>query len=251
MAAFTQLVTTERSAWKGRNGRAWRAILSLVGLVLCPFLLLRPLTTPASFAKAPGEDPLATCEYLSFFASMQSNYYSRSWLPRPERERKVALEHATETLIGLGLRKVNDLSDASWVLRTGQWVAKNGSLMLRISFSAQGKMEHHMFVVLVDDPTFPYRGSLGMGYKLETLPSESPSSIASRVQDAMKAIWATEAEQTLALCDARVKLIREGWAAIEEFRLKMIEEMERIRWERAKTQRGKHLELEVEGVAVP
>ena len=90
-----------------------------------------------------------------------------------------------------------------------------------------------------------------MGYKLETLPSESPSSIASRVQDAMKAIWATEAEQTLALCDARVKLIREGWAAIEEFRLKMIEEMERMRWERAKTQRGKHLELEVEGVAVP
>jgi hypothetical protein len=68
----------------------------------------------------------------------------------------------------------------------------------------------------------------------------------SEVEQAVRLLWGLESRQVAALCAMSAKLKAEGWVGIKELRIELIEEVKRVRRARARAERNKRLELEVE-----
>jgi hypothetical protein len=67
------------------------------------------------------------------------------------------------------------------------------------------------------------------------------------VERAVRLLWGYESKQVAALCGMSAQLKDEGWMGIRELRVELINELKRVRGERARAERNKRLELDVEG----
>ena len=187
--------------------------------------------------------PMDSCEYRNVFVDPEDPLRG---IGRAEVFRRVALRRAAEILPRFGLWIVKDRSDAYWRLFAEGRVNLEGNVTVRIGLSPELKLGREMFVVDMGDDEFPYRGDIGGSYKRAYAGELDPGVVRAMADKDMKWIWGRESEQITALCQARITLVEEGWAEIEELRTTMAEEMKRIRRERAREQQQKHLRLEVE-----
>jgi hypothetical protein len=141
---------------------------------------------------------------------------------------------------------VSDPSNAHFRLRAGAAIDTSGNVEIGVMLEPYLKFQHHMFVVMLHDADFPYRGSIGTEFKWEFRKSYSQRNFKSWAEKSMSFIWDRDSEQLLAMCKARERLEAEGWAAVEELRNELVIEMKRIRAERARETQRKQLELETE-----
>ena len=81
------------------------------------------------------------------------------------------------------------------------------------------------------------------GLQVVDRPGASPAELISHVDDGMESIMNRESELLQSLCEARERLVREGLSGIEDLRLELVEEMQRVRRQRATDQR-KHLTIQ-------
>jgi hypothetical protein len=218
------------------------------------------LTSAAGSGLAAAE-PSDSCEYLKIYVEPDNHIVDGAdlWLAEPLR--KLILELAVEALPELGLRQVQDRSNAYLRLISTGISLESGDVVEQIGLDAELKLERHMFAVLMEDPRgFPYRGDLG-STSTAVLPrdralawlnatGEDFLDLRATVKVAMKALWDIEAEQMLALCNARSKLVEEGWADIEELRKELVLEIGQVRRDRRDLHQRKQLKLEAgEGTA--
>jgi hypothetical protein len=108
-----------------------------------------------------------------------------------------------------------------------------------------------MFLIQMSDGTIPYRGSLGSGWSFDFGDSGWARVIDERAPEGVRSIWELEREQITALCAARSTLAAEGWTEIEELRNALVDEMRRVRSERARATQRKRLEIRLDAEAQP
>jgi hypothetical protein len=216
--------------------RLWPA-LYLALLVVCANT--EPL--PAQNEKAPPSD---SCEYRNVFVMFEEPLQSSD--PRVEPLRRAILSRAAEVLPSLGLRAVSDPSEGYWRLFADAWMGRQGNPLVHLGLRGELKLGRHLFVVMMADEAFPYRGGVGGSYNFATASLFDTSLLDSQVETGMRWIWELDSEQINALCVIRSELIDEGWVAIEELREQLIEEMEQVRRARARTSQRKTLEIELE-----
>jgi hypothetical protein len=149
-------------------------------------------------------------------------------------------------LPSLGLRAVSDPSEGYWRLFADAWMGDQGNPLVHLGLRGELKLHQHLFVVMMADEGFPYRGGIGGSYNFATASLRDTGMLDSQVETGMRWIWDLDSEQIDALCVIRSELIDEGWIAVEELREQLIEEMERVRRARARTSQRKILEIELE-----
>jgi hypothetical protein len=125
-------------------------------------------------------------------------------------------------------------------------MGRQGNPLVHLGLRGELKLGRHLFVVMMADEAFPYRGGVGGSYNFATASLFDTSLLDSQVETGMRWIWELDSEQINALCVIRSELIDEGWVAIEELREQLIEEMEQVRRARARTSQRKTLEIELE-----
>lgn len=161
-----------------------------------------------------------------------------------QRTRTEGMVRAISSLRRHDFWRVEHREDAYWLFQTSAWTDEVGNTNLLFSLTPELKLAHHIFVVMMDDPTFPYSGSLGAGWKV-VLPGRDLRRFHSSIDDGMQSISQRESGNLLALCEARERLVREGLSDIEELRKQLVEQMRRLRRMHAADQR-RRLRIEVE-----
>jgi hypothetical protein len=221
---------------------ALRAPLGLALLVGC-----------ASAEPAPAEqrDPQlpASCEYRGVFVEYDDSLQMND--PRVEPLRLAILSRAAEVFPELGLEAVSDPSEAYWRLFANAWMDNHGNPLVHLGLRGELKLGRHLFIVAMADESFPFRGGTGGSYNFVKASLASPQLLGAQVEAGMRWIWNLDSEQIAALCEVRSTLIEEGWGAVEELRQELIDEMDQIRQARARANRRKTLELEIEGTGQP
>jgi hypothetical protein len=217
----------------------------LISLSGCASTEPAPLPPPPTPAELIG-----TCKYLNVFVDPE-NIYHGNVDRRPEEIRQEVLLRAAQLLPEHGFSIVQNRSDAYWSLYVQGYHNVQGVVSIRIALQAELKLGRELFVILIDNDEFPYRGSLGGGYQLEFLGPLDRASVQTQTAHAVKSILARESKQIPALCEARSQLAEEGWSEIEELRLQLVDEMKRVRSERAQTHQQKVLLIGVEEPGLP
>jgi hypothetical protein len=211
-------------------------------------LYLALLVGCANTAPLPAQNekalPSDSCEYRNVFVVFEEPL--RSSDPRVEPLRRAILSHAAAVLPSLGLRAVSDPSEGYWRLFADAWIGRQGNPLVHLGLRGELKLGQHLFVVMMADEGFPYRGGVGGSYNFATASLRDIGMLDSQVETGMMWIWDLDSEQIDALCAIRSELIDEGWVAVEELREQLIEEMERVRRARARTSQRKILEIELE-----
>lgn len=191
----------------------------------------------------PPPPAVDECPYRRVWVQPDNNWVGLPSI-RVERARRQAVLRAIESFEHYRLARVERREDAYWVLQSNGFTDSNGDTNIRFGLAPELKLAQHLFLVMMDDPSFPYRGTLGSGVKL-FLPAGNTASLNPSVDRGMESIWRDESGLLAALCEARERLVREGLAEIEDLRDQLVEEMQRLRRERAARQR-KHLDVTVE-----
>jgi hypothetical protein len=226
---------------RGDAGAPWlsrlRLALYLALLVGCA----NSAPLPTRNEKVPPSD---SCEYRNVFVVFEEPLQSSD--PRVEPLRRAILSRAAEVLPSLGLRAVSDPSEGYWRLFADAWMGDQGNPLVHLGLRGELKLHQHLFVVMMADEGFPYRGGIGGSYNFATASLRDTGMLDSQVETGMRWIWDLDSEQIDALCVIRSELIDEGWVAVEELREQLIEEMERVRRARARTSQRKILEIELE-----
>jgi hypothetical protein len=207
-------------------------------------LLLAKGTAGATAAERPSE----ACEYLQFFVETADTQGSESpEVPNPaDSTRREFLKIAIEILPEFNLRRTRKRSEASWVVSAAGFVGVTGAFNISITLDPALALKHHMYIALLNDSAFPFRGEIGGAYTISILPEENPEKLRDEFHDGMKWIWGRDAEQISALCEVSRKIKEEGWDGIQELQLELVREMKRVRKERAQAKKKKFLHLEVE-----
>jgi hypothetical protein len=208
--------------------------------------VLAPLSPLVTSAKSDDLAEAEPCEYLNIYVDPKSYVLQGKQMERVEPLRTKFLQHCAAAASDLGLQIVSDPSQAYFRLRTGASMDSNNNVEMGVMLDPYLKLQHHIFVVMLDDPDFPYRGSIGTEFDWEFHGSYNRKYFKSWADKSMKYIWARDAEQVRALCEAKARLLAEGWRAIEELRNELVNEMKRSRAERARETQRKVLEIEPE-----
>jgi hypothetical protein len=229
---------TLRSCGDAFWGAALRASLYLILLVGCAN------TEPAIAGKEDPQSP-DSCEYRNVFIEFDNPFQVND--PRVEPLRRAILSRAAEVFPELGLETVVDPSEAYWRLFANAWMDRQSNPLVHLGLRGELKLSRHLFVVMMADEAFPYRGGIGGSYNFVTAALSDTKMLDLQVETGMRWIWELDSEQIDALCVIRSELIDEGWGAIEELRDELIKEMEQVRRERARAGQEKTLELEIDG----
>jgi hypothetical protein len=185
------------------------------------------------------------CEYLTVYADASIADETAGGREIAEPMRRAFLQMATVTLPGLGLRIVQRPEDAYWTLTASSLVGPT-SVGIFVELTGSIELQHHLYIAELDRDGFPYRGEVGGNHYIDILPHTEPERYRSEVERGVRLLWRLESEQVGALCAMSAKLRGEGWVGVEELQIELIEEMKRLRHERARAARTKRLELEVE-----
>ena len=145
-----------------------------------------------------------------------------------------------------GFRIVQNSDDAWFELRAGGHLNDADHKVIEVTLVGNIKLNHDMFLAMLNDETFPYLGYIGASVSLEILPTTTAAESKDWARDSMIDMWNRNSEQILALCEARKKLLAEGWKEIDELRKQLIVEMKRVRAVRARETQLKRLELDAE-----
>lgn len=218
-------------------GAVLRAPLYLVLLAGCAI----PEPAPADNGDPQPPD---FCEYRNVFVEFDDPFQSSD--PRVEPLRLAILSRAAEVFPELGLEKMADPSEAYWRLFANAWMDRQGNPLVHLGMSGERKLRRHLFVVAMADESFPFRGGTGGSYNFVKASLADTQQLGAQVDTGMRWIWKLDSDQIDALCEVRSTLIGEGWAAVEELREELVEQMEQIRRARARTSQRKNIELEVE-----
>jgi hypothetical protein len=186
-----------------------------------------------------------TCEYLAVYADASIADEAAGGREIAEPMRRALLQIATETLPGLGLHVVQSPEDAYWTLTTSSLVGPT-SVGVFLEITGSIELQYHLYIAELDRNSFPYRGEVGGNHYIDILPHTEPERYRSDVERGVGLLWRLESEQVAALCAMSAKLREEGWMGIKELRIELIEEMKRVRRERAGAARTKRIELDVE-----
>jgi len=199
---------------------------------------------PQPRAENANSHPSDSCEYRDVFVVFEDPF--RSTDPAVEPLRGEILTRAAEVLPGLGLRAASDPAESYWHLFADAWIDPQGIPLVHLGLRGELKLSRHLFVVMMADEAFPYRGGVGGSYNFVTASLSDSKLLDSQVETGMRWIWELDSEQINALCAIRAELIDEGWEAIEELRAELIEEMQQVRRARARANQGKSLQIDVE-----
>jgi hypothetical protein len=218
--------------------------LSRLRLILYLALLVGCASSPPRPTQNEEVLPSDPCEYRNVFVMFEEPLQSSD--PRVEPLRRAILGRAAEVLPSLGLRAVSDPSEGYWRLFADAWMGSQGNPLVHLGLRGELRLGQHLFVVMMADEGFPYRGGVGGSYNFATASLRDIRMLESQVETGMRWIWDLDSEQIDALCVIRSELIDEGWVAVEELREQLIEEMEQVRRARARTSPQKILEIELE-----
>jgi hypothetical protein len=221
---------------------------SVLSLILTGCVVTQPISvTPQSPSHIPTEaQPVEVCEYLNTYVDPESYVLQGKRTELVESLRMEFLDHCATAASDVGLKIVSDPSNAYFRLRAGASIDTSNNVEMGVMLDAYLKFQHHMFVVMLNDTDFPYRGSIGTEFTWEFRRSYSRRLFKSWADKSLSFIWNRDSEQILAMCEAREILEAEGWAAVEELRDELVIEMKRVRAERARETQRKQLELETE-----
>jgi hypothetical protein len=192
---------------------------------------------------APAARGAETCEYLTVYVDASLADEGAAGREVAEPMRRAFLQLATATLPGLGLRVAQEPEDAYWALTASSLVGPT-SVGIFVELTGSIELQHHLYIAELDRDGFPYRGEVGGNHYIDILPNTQPERYRSDITRGVRLLWQLESEQVAALCAMSAKLKREGWVGIKELRIELIEELKRVRRERAV--RAKRLELDVE-----
>jgi hypothetical protein len=185
------------------------------------------------------------CEYLTVYADASIADATAGGYKIAEPMRRAFLQMATATLPRLGLRAVQRPKDAYWILTASSLVGPT-SVGIFIELTGSIELQHHFYIAELGRAGFPYRGEVGGNRYIDILPHTEAERYRSEVERGVILLWSLESKQVAALCGMSVKLKEEGWIGITELRRELIEEMKRVRHDRARAERTKRLELDVE-----
>jgi len=109
-----------------------------------------------AFRDAPPTPTAADgCEYRSFWIEPENNFFDS--VPRiAERTRNQVVLRANESLDRYQLRRVGNRENVYWRLISAGWTDTSGNLNVTFRLSAELKLAQHVFVVMMDDPVYPY-----------------------------------------------------------------------------------------------
>lgn len=206
-----------------------------------PLMLLAMIAVGGAFAGRGAK----ACEYLTVYVDASIADEAAGGREIAEPMRRAVLQMATATLPGLGLRVLQGPEDAYWTLTTSSLVGPT-SVGIFIELTGSIELQHHFYIAELDRDGFPYRGEVGGNHYIDILPYTEPERYRSEVERGIRFLWGLEADQVAALCAMSAELREEGWIGVKELRIELIEEMKRVRGERAGAVRNKHLELNAE-----
>jgi hypothetical protein len=212
--------------------------------IICALAPVSPLIASAKADALDETQSSEPCEYLNIYVDPESYLMRGKQTERVEQLRMKFLDLCATAASDLGYQIVSDPSKAYFRLRTGASTVSDRNMLMGVMVDPYLKLQHHIFVVMLDDPGFPYRGALGTELDWEFHGSYNRKHFKSWADKSMKVIWDLDTEQIDALCKAKARLLAEGWQAIEELRNELVVEMKRSRAERAKETQRKSLELE-------
>lgn len=204
---------------------------------------------PSATALSAESRSADACDYLNVFVVVDESY--RAADPDVEWIRQLVLAESAVALSRLGPKIVFERSEAYWRLHAEGWSDAWGNVLVHVGLQPELKLGRDMFAVLTAGEPLPYRGGIGSGYNFADPVPPDVEELRRRVEAGMSWIWQREAEQVLALCEVRARLIEEGWTEIDELREELIKEIQHVRRERARAQRDKQLQLEMEPQASP
>ena len=222
--------------------RVARSARSICGAFLLIFL------APGAVIGAAADRGAEACEYLAVVVDPSIADEGAPGREVAEPMRRRFLEMAAETLSDLGLLVVKDRKNAYWIL-TASWLVGPRSVGVFIELTGSIELQHHLYIAELDRDGFPYRGEVGGNHYVGVLSNSAPEHYRSEVATAVRLLWGLESEQVVALCAMSAKLKEEGWVGIKELRMELIEEVKRVR--RARAERNKRLELDVEDPPLP
>ena len=220
---------------------SWGAVL---GAPFYLVLLVGCANSEAGIAENGGPQSPNSCEYHKVFVEFDDPLGAND--PRVEPLRREILNRAAQLFPELGLEAVADPSEAYWRLFANAWMDRQGNPLVHLGMRGESKLGRHLFVVAMADESFPFRGGTGGSYNFVTASLADTQQLGAQVEIGMRWIWRLDSDQIAALCDVRSRLIGEGWAAVEELREALVEQMEQIRRARARASQRKNIELEVE-----
>jgi len=185
------------------------------------------------------------CEYLAVYADASIADETAGGREIAEPMRRAFLQMAVATLPRLGLRVVQRPEDAYWTLTASSLVGPT-SVGIFIELTGSIELQYHFYIAELGRDGFPYRGEVGSNRYIDILPHTEAERYRGEVERGVLLLWSLESKQVAALCGMSAKLKEEGWIGITELRSELIEEMKRVRHDRARAARSKRLELDVE-----
>lgn len=212
-------------------------VLTAVSLVLV-------ICTGTAIAASDG----GVCPYRTFYVEIKSGVHRGHRENEAEHKRIALLDIAASALHDIGMTKVDEQSDSSWILKANGQVDQFENQVFDLSIAPRGNISHHLYVIQMDDPHFDVGGALGFSMRVSTGMNPSIGGDFRReVFDTFVSNWKEqEAVRVSKLCRRRAELIDEGWAEIEELRLALMKEMDRVRRERKRETQRKRLRIEIE-----
>ncbi len=201
-----------------------------------------------SIGEAPADQGTEACEYLTVVVDPAIADETAPGREIAEPMRRKFLDMAAEEFSALGLILVKDRKDAYWILTASRLVGPR-SVGVFIELTGSIELQHHLYIAELDRDGFPYRGEAGGNHYVGVLSNSASEHYRNEIATAARLLWELESEQVAALCAMSAKLKEEGWVGIKELRMELIEEVKRVR--RARADRDKRLELEVEDALHP
>ena len=186
------------------------------------------------------------CEYRKAYVEPQS---ARVGSPEtgalePLRQRILASWARAAREVGLELSRDRD---GAWLrLQVTAMFSDAGDPYIRFDLTPYLKLQHHLFIAVMDDPEFPSGGRLGSSYGVELNPFPPEHELEQTIRVAMRVVWSRASQEIEALCALRARLIDEGWTELEELRKQLILDMERVRAARRRDTQRKRLKLQIE-----
>ena len=196
--------------------------------------------------EAAAERGAHSCEYRSVIVDATIADETAGGREIAEPLRRAFLQIATEALPGLGIHVVENREDAFWTLTASGLVGPT-SVGIFIELTGSIELQHHLYIADLDKNGFSVRAGVGGNHYIGVLPDTQPERYRRDVERAVRLLWGYESKQVAALCAMSAQLKDEGWMGIRELRVELINELKRVRGERARAERNKRLELDVEG----
>jgi hypothetical protein len=190
------------------------------------------------------ERSIDKCEYWNVFVNPAATYRDENTWDAAELMRQRFLEMAVEKLPDLGLRVVPEREKARWAIGTSVLIGPTGNFIISVSIRKELELTHAIYLALLGHDDIPLNGSVRGEYDWVIRPQQNPETFRRRIDKGVTWIWGRNSELVSVLCDSHSSLREEGWDGLGELRLELVEEMKRVRGERARQKKHLHLEAE-------